>query len=935
MKKKLAFLLALVLTISMLPVGVSACNGCHAGPGHKAEVVSEQAEPFVASQGDFAGFAASSPFASVELGIDAFMVTPGALWVGEQQGVILQDADGSAIFEITTDGPDGVYDVFLSVWDGTGWYHPIPTPGGFEWPSTLTITNGTGNLVFTIPANTFYWGDTWLSVALVSTDYILTSDFSFALTVNPPPIVINALYQRFQNAWGQFDDYGEIIGFTHRFFFVVQAENFPEWVWAWLDDGLSFSGLIAGDISWASIGWRPNGNLELFVDFNDIVPEGVYQLEVTIDVYYWYGFPPVMVQFTLTQDQCEDSIRQEVLYRPSWHVGTQLAPVRAGEFGIASFPVTTRNVPNGQYSAFLHYWATQEDIDAGFQGNLGDWIALEIPGVVLSEVLHISNNEGIIMLVVTPDAQLGEHPFCVDMFVPRPGGGDFLLTSGTRWLMIDKPGDDEQPAAPTGGVSFDYVNFPQTASVNLNANRNFHIHAQLTPEGRASDFAAMHFTWLRNGQPWASEGGGGSIPATDILNPGFAGIRLQLEGGLTQAQRGGNWTLQVSLVSSTGEVLFSDTSRVSTLTVTTPGQGNQGQGQQGAGQAQQPAAPAPPADDDEFNIVTTDDAAEIIQEALDALEEGEQPVIRFELEEGEEGVSISGESLQALIEYGASVVIESAGFIIAFSPAQLAALGAVGGSELTFIVTPVAGGMFLPMLRMAVGAGFVLMPFSHLLSPTDISTALLNDFFMSELLEVSLLIDGEPVELAYGAMLSMDLSGINMTMVQEARLTGIVFYGDPADSRYIILGGTLEDGLFSFPIFSSGVHGVMTQPTSVEMRLEIGSAAYSLDGIVRASAIGTPFVDPATSRTMVPLRLITDALGADVSWLNETRTVTISRNGVNLFLSVDAPLFIAGENMGTPMIIDGRTFVPLRYVSEVLEAYVLWDGGARAVYVFE
>jgi hypothetical protein len=38
--------------------------------------------------------------------------------------------------------------------------------------------------------------------------------------------------------------------------------------------------------------------------------------------------------------------------------------------------------------------------------------------------------------------------------------------------------------------------------------------------------------------------------------------------------------------------------------------------------------------------------------------------------------------------------------------------------------------------------------------------------------------------------------------------------------------------------------------------------------------------------------------------------------------------------MGMPMIVNDRTFVPLRYVSEILGADIHWDEANRAVYVY-
>ena len=82
---------------------------------------------------------------------------------------------------------------------------------------------------------------------------------------------------------------------------------------------------------------------------------------------------------------------------------------------------------------------------------------------------------------------------------------------------------------------------------------------------------------------------------------------------------------------------------------------------------------------------------------------------------------------------------------------------------------------------------------------------------------------------------------------------------------------------------------------------------------------------------MVPLRIIAEAMDAAVRWEGGTRTVYITRGGVEVRLPIDVPL---PGDMGTPTIVNDRTFVPLRYVSEVLGARVRWDDSTRAVYVY-
>jgi hypothetical protein len=90
-------------------------------------------------------------------------------------------------------------------------------------------------------------------------------------------------------------------------------------------------------------------------------------------------------------------------------------------------------------------------------------------------------------------------------------------------------------------------------------------------------------------------------------------------------------------------------------------------------------------------------------------------------------------------------------------------------------------------------------------------------------------------------------------------------------------------------------------------------------------------------RVLIPLRGVFERLGALVEWQAESRTV-IARRGTTMIVlqpgvssarvndrdvSLDVP----------PMITGGRTLVPLRFISEALGAAVDWDAARRIVYV--
>jgi len=74
------------------------------------------------------------------------------------------------------------------------------------------------------------------------------------------------------------------------------------------------------------------------------------------------------------------------------------------------------------------------------------------------------------------------------------------------------------------------------------------------------------------------------------------------------------------------------------------------------------------------------------------------------------------------------------------------------------------------------------------------------------------------------------------------------------------------------------------------------------------------------SRTMVPLRAIFNALGADIEWNDETRTVISVRYDVSVILQIDNDVMVVDGRDITldvaPMIIDGRTLVPVRAIAE-------------------
>jgi len=97
-----------------------------------------------------------------------------------------------------------------------------------------------------------------------------------------------------------------------------------------------------------------------------------------------------------------------------------------------------------------------------------------------------------------------------------------------------------------------------------------------------------------------------------------------------------------------------------------------------------------------------------------------------------------------------------------------------------------------------------------------------------------------------------------------------------------------------------------------------------------------PFIDE-NSRTQVPIRFVGEALGANVSWDGNTKKVTITLNGKKVVLQIGNKNYeVNGQQkqMDTVALLkESRTFVPVRFVSEALGATVKWNANIRTVYI--
>lgn len=108
---------------------------------------------------------------------------------------------------------------------------------------------------------------------------------------------------------------------------------------------------------------------------------------------------------------------------------------------------------------------------------------------------------------------------------------------------------------------------------------------------------------------------------------------------------------------------------------------------------------------------------------------------------------------------------------------------------------------------------------------------------------------------------------------------------------------------------------------SAAISLNVGSTTATVNGVSQ-TLDAAPFI--ADGRTMVPFRFIGEELGATVDWTPDAegrvRDVHFVDGAVSIDVRIGEALYGGGHYLGTPVVVDGRTFVPLRFVSQAMGA---------------
>ena len=146
--------------------------------------------------------------------------------------------------------------------------------------------------------------------------------------------------------------------------------------------------------------------------------------------------------------------------------------------------------------------------------------------------------------------------------------------------------------------------------------------------------------------------------------------------------------------------------------------------------------------------------------------------------------------------------------------------------------------------------------------------------------------------------------------------------------------------LLTFTLMLSSLGAVFAADgadAKVEISFKVGDSTLTINGT--PVTVETPYI-AGDGTTLVPLRVITEAFGAVVTWEGETKTIYLEYPDVNITLKIGSLEAIVNSHSETlpvapELSASGVTMVPLRFISETFGAIVSYDEATKSITVLK
>ncbi len=124
----------------------------------------------------------------------------------------------------------------------------------------------------------------------------------------------------------------------------------------------------------------------------------------------------------------------------------------------------------------------------------------------------------------------------------------------------------------------------------------------------------------------------------------------------------------------------------------------------------------------------------------------------------------------------------------------------------------------------------------------------------------------------------------------------------------------------------------------------LGNVVYAEEHIKIKYNLGEKFIESKEAfieknRTFLPAREVVKILGGEINWNSTNREVNIKNKNKDILMKIDDNKVLVNNK---PIKLDtnaeirgGTTYIPIRFVSEVLGYNVSWDGERKEIHILE
>jgi hypothetical protein len=202
----------------------------------------------------------------------------------------------------------------------------------------------------------------------------------------------------------------------------------------------------------------------------------------------------------------------------------------------------------------------------------------------------------------------------------------------------------------------------------------------------------------------------------------------------------------------------------------------------------------------------------------------------------------------------------------------------------------------------------------------------------SDITDVAIYVNGVPHSVEVTGVVIMD----SFFGVFDARVSvnyeRFEFSQPPENSRNIMIysslvfKGTRVNSANNFATNAQGGVINVPTPTPVQPPRPVQPIKVFIDGSIMNFAVQPQMIN---NRVMLPVRGIFEAMGATVSWDDNSRTVTATKGDITVVLPIGSSSPTVNgivQTIDQPgVVVSGSTLAPLRFVAEAFGGKVQWD----------